>query len=439
MQPEANLQQKPAIVPERGISYWQSVRQQLAKNRIAVWSRRFICLMLVLALLADFISNERPLACKYRGELFFPVFHQYAEGLNLAVTPEAFRNTEWDKPDYDWVIFPPVPYLPGNLDHANEHGVSPFSKQNVSSWHRHHWLGTDELGRDILAGMIHGTRTAMSMGIVSMAFAAFIGIFFGALAGFFGDDRLKVSAVRLVMNFISAVAGVFYGFGIRSFELHDALAVSLSSFLLHLLPCLLIIATFLLAGNFIAGLLERSPSLRRKVSVPLDMLISRFIEIMVCIPTLFLIISVAAIVSRPSEFMVMIIIGLTGWTGIARYLRAELFRIRSLEYMEAAKALGYSEWRMLLRHAVPNAISPVLIALAFGIASAILNESLLSYLGIGMPAESITWGSMLAQAQQSPGAWWLALFPGFAIFITVTVYNLIGETLTDAMDPRLKK
>jgi peptide/nickel transport system permease protein len=116
-----------------------------------------------------------------------------------------------------------------------------------------------------------------------------------------------------------------------------------------------------------------------------------------------------------------------------------LLRIRGLDYIEAANALGFSEFRILFRHALPNALSPVLIALAFGIASAILTESLLSFLGIGVPAELITWGSMLSMARETPGAWWVALFPGFAIFITVTVYNLIGEGLTDALDPRQKK
>jgi peptide/nickel transport system permease protein len=192
-------------------------------------------------------------------------------------------------------------------------------------------------------------------------------------------------------------------------------------------------------GNLFVPLFKKIPFLNTKVRVPVDLYVSRLIEIMLSIPTVFLIISVAAIVTKPGLFMVMVIIGLTSWTGIARYVRAELLLIRNLDYMEAAKALGYSDFRMLFRHAIPNALSPVLISLAFGIAGAILTESLLSFLGIGVPAQAITWGSMLALAQQSPGSWWLALFPGLAIFLTVTVYNLIGEGLTDATDPRLKK
>ncbi len=135
----------------------------------------------------------------------------------------------------------------------------------------------------------------------------------------------------------------------------------------------------------------------------------------------------------------MAVIGFTSWTGIARFIRAELLRVRSLEYIEAANALGFSSTRTLLRHAIPNSLSPVLIAVAFGIASAILVESILSFLGIGVPAETVTWGSLLSTARKYSQDWWLAVFPGFAIFITVTVFNLIGEGLTDALDPRSKK
>ena len=104
----------------------------------------------------------------------------------------------------------------------------------------------------------------------------------------------------------------------------------------------------------------------------------------------------------------------------------------------SAQALGYSEWRIILRHAVPNALTPVLITVAFGIASAILLEAFLSFLGIGVPPEQVTWGSMLNSARTYFSAWWLAIFPGLAIFVTVTIFNLLGEGLTDALDPRRK-
>jgi peptide/nickel transport system permease protein len=426
-------------VSQAGITFWGRARRQFRHNRIALWSLRFVYILLFIAIFADVLSNEKPLVCKYKGTIHFPVFREYLTDMGLTGSEPVFQQAEWKTLPYDWAVFPLIPYLPQNLDPLNQHGVSPFAKQHVPSLHWKHWLGTDELGRDVCAGMIYGTRIALMVGLVSMGLAFIIGMFFGAVAGYFGDERLQVSRARLFLNLIFGFLSLFYGLGSRSYALHDALAESTGLFLLQLLFSLLIMLSIIALGNLFVPLFKKIPFLNTKVRVPVDLYVSRLIEIMLSIPTVFLIISVAAIVTKPGLFMVMVIIGLTSWTGIARYVRAELLLIRNLDYMEAAKALGYSDFRMLFRHAIPNALSPVLISLAFGIAGAILTESLLSFLGIGVPAQAITWGSMLALAQQSPGSWWLALFPGLAIFLTVTVYNLIGEGLTDATDPRLKK
>jgi peptide/nickel transport system permease protein len=200
---------------------------------------------------------------------------------------------------------------------------------------------------------------------------------------------------------------------------------------------LVLFVIILFAGNLLALPFKAIPYLGKQVALPLDIIISRIIEIMVSIPTLFLIIGIVAIV-KPNIFWVMVVIGFTSWMSIARFIRAELLRVRSLEYIEAARALGFSGVRILMKHAIPNGLTAVLISIAFGIASAILVESFLSFLGLGVAADTITWGKLLSFARQSPSAWWLAIFPGFAIFITVTVFNLIGEGLTDALDPRLK-
>lgn len=420
-------------------SFWANVKKQFRKNKVAVWSFRFIIFLVVIALLADFLANEKPLACKYKGETYFPVFREYVIDMGMAEWPKEFQNVDWKDLEYDWAIFPPVPYLPKNLDQDNAQSVGPFDDQNVKSTRWRHWLGTDELGHDILSGMIHGTRIALVVGLVSMSIASFIGILLGALAGYFGDDRLKVSRGRLYLNIVTFIFALFYGFGSRSYILGDAINNSFGSFMWEfLISIIIIVGIFMLMNLLFAPLLKKIPGLKTKVNIPVDIVVMRMIEIMLSIPTLFLIIAICAI-AKPSIFIVMAVIGLTSWTGIARFIRAELLRVRSLEYIEAAHALGFSEMRTVLRHAIPNALSPVLIAIAFGIASAILIESTLSFMGIGVPAETLTWGSLLSAARQSPSAWWLAIFPGLAIFFTVTVYNLVGEGLTDALDPRLKK
>jgi len=203
---------------------------------------------------------------------------------------------------------------------------------------------------------IHGTRVALTIGLVVVAIQALIGIVLGGLAGFYGGW--------------------------------------------------------------------------------VDILISRLIEIMLGIPTFFLLLIVAA-GFPPSIYLIMVVLGLTGWTGIARYARSEFLRARAQEFVEAARSMGASDARVMLRHILPNAMTPVLVTMSFGVASAILAESGLSFLGIGVPADLVTWGSILSTARQNSFAWWLAVFPGAAIFLTVTAYNLIGDGLRDALDPRL--
>ncbi len=422
-----------------GQSYREYVIKQFKKNRLAVISLYIIIVLAFVALFADFLANEKPIVCSYKGKIYFPVLKQYAVDLNIGQWDEEFQNIpSWKDLPYDWAVFPPVPYLPKNIDFDNAQSVGPFDKQFVKSWRWRHWLGTDELGRDVLAGMIHGTRIALLVGFVSMGIAAVIGILIGSLAGFLGDQKLKMTIAGIIFNLLALFFGIFYGFGSRSYILKEALGNSMFHFIGELMISLFIIAGIFLVFNLMARGLQNAGFFGKKVSVPVDIIISRLIELMLSIPTLFLIISIAAI-SKPSIFTVMAIIGFTSWTGIARFIRAELLRIRSLEFIEAAYALGFKERRILLKHAIPNALSPVFVAIAFGIASAILIEATLSFIGIGVPAETVTWGSLLSAARQSSGAWWLAIIPGFAIFLTVTIYNLVGEGLTDALDPRQKR
>ena len=246
-----------------------------------------------------------------------------------------------------------------------------------------------------------------------------------------------MSRIRIGLNIIFVCLAFYYAISTRSFILSDAISVSIPSFLGELMISFGLFILIIVLGNLLAYPLQKIPYLGKTIALPMDIIISRIIEVMVSIPTLFLIIGIVAIV-KPNIFWVMVVIGFTSWMSIARFIRAELLRIRSLEYIEAARALGYSGFRTLMKHAIPNAMSPVLISIAFGIAAAILVESFLSFLGLGVAADTITWGKLLSFARQSPTAWWLAIFPGLAIFVTVTIFNLLGEGLTDALDPRLK-
>lgn len=421
--------------------YKHDIRKHFSKNRPGLYSFYFLCFLVFIALCADFLANKKPLIAKYKGTVYFPVIRGYAVDLGIAKWPSAFGSQiiDWQNLKYDAVLLPPVPYLPEDMDGDNARSVSPFGKQNISSLRWRHWLGTDENGRDVLAGMIHGTRIALTVGLISMGIASVLGIMLGAMAGYFGDTSLKISRASMLMNSLFFVLAFFEGFIARSYEIADALAASFLEFHLQILFSLFIMAVILIVGNILAIPFKAIPFLRKKILVPVDIIISRLIEIVDSIPILILIICISAIVAHPSIYIVMAIIGLTSWPHIARFMRAEVLRIRSLGYIEAARALGYSRRRIIFRHVIPNALSPVLITIAFGIAAAILIESTLSFLGVGVAPETVTWGSLLATARKFSSSWWLAVIPGSAIFITVTIFNLLGETLTDALDPKQKK
>jgi len=170
-----------------------------------------------------------------------------------------------------------------------------------------------------------------------------------------------------------------------------------------------------------------------------DALVMRFVDIMLCFPTFFLILAVIAFLD-PSIWNIMIVIGLTSWMGVARLIRAEFLSLRQRDFVLAAQALGASDLRLIFRHILPNAMSPVLVSATLGVAGAILTESALSFLGIGVQPPTPSWGNMLIVGKQTLGsAWWLSVFPGLAILITVLGYNLLGEGVRDALDPRLKE
>ncbi len=420
-------------------NYWAIVRKQFYKNRLAVWALRVFYLILFVAIFGDFIANERPLYCQIDGETYYPVFREYLVDMGLASWDEKFVAKKWLEQDYETVLFPPITYSPYTQDRGNSKFKSPFDEQTFENnpyggWH---YLGTERLGLDIASGLIHGTRTAMLVGLVTMSIATLIGLFLGAISGYFGDERLKVSRGRIMTNTIALFLCFFYAFITNGYVLGDLIAEG------HLLQALGLIGGIYLVGGILANLLVipllKIPFLSQKMTLPIDIFVMRLIEIFNSVPLLVLILAILSIIERPSILFVMVILGLVSWTGIAKFVRAELLRIRKLQYIEAAEAFGYSEFRIILRHALPNALAPVLIAIAFGVASAILIEAYLSFLGVGVPDDQITWGSLLNLANDKISAWWLAVFPGFTIFITVIVLNLIGEGLTEALDPKMRE
>jgi peptide/nickel transport system permease protein len=169
-----------------------------------------------------------------------------------------------------------------------------------------------------------------------------------------------------------------------------------------------------------------------------DVVIMRLVDVMLCFPSFFLILAVIAYLDA-SIWNIMVVIGVTSWMGVCRLVRAEFLSLKKREFMIAAEGLGARPWTIIFRHGLPNAMAPVLVAFILGVAGAILTESALSFLGIGVQPPDPSWGNMLTEGKATiEVAWWLSVYPGCAILITVLGYNLLGEGLRDVLDPRLR-
>jgi peptide/nickel transport system permease protein len=170
-----------------------------------------------------------------------------------------------------------------------------------------------------------------------------------------------------------------------------------------------------------------------------DEILMRFVDLMLNFPRFFLLLTLIALL-RPSIWVIMAVIGFTGWMGLARLVRGEILSLREREFVQGARALGAPDARIMFRHILPNALVPVLVSATLGVAAAILTESGLSFLGLGVQPPTPSWGNILIDGKANIEiAWWLSVFPGLAILVTVLAYNLLGEGLRDALDPRLRQ
>ncbi len=436
---------------KNNFSFQKYAWNQFRKNKIALCSLYILGFLILIARFAPLIANNQPLYAVYKGVTMYPAFEDENKTVEIKdpktgeIEKLQFDITDWRKLDLENVIFTPIPYSPEFLDKENNDYVSPRGKQDFTNYNgetidspnrfRHH-LGTDGKGADLLSGLIHGTQIALKVGLISMGIASFIGIVLGAFAGFFGDRGLKMRRIKYYMTLLGLFFGFFYGVGQRKYIISEGFSQGNSEGMIQLLISIILILSITFIFRLLSKLITNK-WLSTEVSVPIDSMVSRGIEILNSIPRLILIITVTAIMER-SLTIIMVIIGITGWTGIARFTRAEFLRVKSLEFVQASKSLGFSSVRTIFKHALPNALAPVFVSIAFGIASAILIESGLSFLGIGVPDDVVTWGSLLNLGRGNIEAWWLIIFPGIAIFITITIYNMIAEASRDALDPKLK-
>jgi peptide/nickel transport system permease protein len=342
--------------------FWKESWGRFRRRRLPMIALNLVLLLGIMGFFSSAIVGTKPIVCRYNGKLYFPClgyYHPSWEGAFAGAPffkryPKALKEAD----PQSWAIWPlqfndPI----RRVDEDEWPGRPANPRSGPPTWQN--WFGTDSRGMDVFAQMVHGARTALLVGFVSMGIASAIGITFGALAGYFGGW--------------------------------------------------------------------------------VDVVLSRIIEVVMCIPTLILILALMAVIEKATIWHMMAVIGATGWTSIARLTRGEFLKLKAMDYVAAARVLGASHGRIIFRYLLPNALAPVLVPITFGIASAILIETALSYIGFGAPPPTPSWGQLLRSGQANYQHWWLILFPGLAIFLTVLSYNLIGEGLQDATDPRLRE
>jgi len=287
-------------------------------------------------------------------------------------------------------------------------------------------MGTDDLGRDVFARMLQGAWVSLTVGFVAVGISVLVGIFMGGIAGYFGKSHIRLDHLLL-------------------FCLLSAAAVSLSidRFFAGAVFAILFLASVFLLFRPVIHTNTRGTSEWYRVlkmdTVSIDTLIMRIVDIMLCFPSFFLILTVVALLPA-SIYNIMIVIGLTSWMGTTRFVRAEFLSLREQDFVTAARALGVGNFRIIFRHMMPNAIAPVLVSATIGIATAILTEAGLSFLGFGVPPPHATWGNILSDGKRFIfDAPWLTFIPGIAILIVVLCFNLFGEGLRDTLNPKLKE
>ena len=321
------------------------------KNRKSAFFSMLILLIVIgLSLLAPLIANNKPLYMNFKDKHYFPAwvhYHPTDFGIEDSLVVN-YRALPFDKKE-DSVLWPFIKWDPYESNNSVESFPSPPTKRN--------WLGTDEVGRDVLVRILYGFQYSFGYAILVWIASFIMGIFFGSFMGYFGGK--------------------------------------------------------------------------------IDLIGQRIVEVLSTIPQLFLLLILISLFN-PNLIMLVIITSVFGWIGISYYVRAEFLKIRKREFVEAAYSMGLGHGKIIFRHILPNALTPVITFSPFVISSQIIGLASLDYLGLGLPVPTPSWGELLAQAQKHfTVAWWLAVYPSLALFFTLTLLNLIGEGVRDAMDPNI--
>ncbi|MGZ3159070.1 MAG: ABC transporter permease [Burkholderiaceae bacterium] len=339
----------PSISPGKRI--WLRFKQ----NRRGYWSLVIFCVLFGISLMAELLSNDKPLIAHYNGKTVFPVAATYSEKTfggdfdSPADYLDPFIQQQFNKPG-NWAIYP--------LNHYSFDTLNYFSKYpNPAAPTADNWLGTDDRGRDIFARLLYGFRISILFGLALTLTGVLLGVITGAIQGYF-------------------------------------------------------------AGRT-------------------DLFFQRFMEIWGSMPELYLLIIFSSIF-QPSISLLLVLLSLFGWMGLSDYVRADFLRNRNLEYVQAARALGLSNRKIIWRHVLPNSMTSVVTFLPFRMSASILALTALDFLGLGVPPSTPSLGELLAQGKNNLDAWWIAVSTFLVLTITLLLLTNIGDALRNSLDVRRK-
>ena len=362
-----------------------------------------LALWILTALLADFLASSNPL------------FVKTTKGWNY-IGP--YKEFDPNQQIIEKEIWTPVPFSPDELDLSNNRFSEPGSKISTATTSRKHYLGTDRVGRDILSGLIHGARFSLIIVFLAVLCISIIGTIIGILMGFLGDNRASLSFLDLGLVAISIFLAVFWGIKLKVVEF--ALGITL------------LIIIFWALSRFLKTQLPFLFSKRYRL--PVDYILSRFLEIFETIPKLFLLLVLVSLWDPGVDRLILALV-LTGWVTLAKMVRGKALNLSNSTLFESLKSLG-SNWTWSIRHhIIPFILPDVLAYVAYISGNIILIESALTFLGLGVGPDVVSWGSLLSLSVYKPDFWWLAVLPGLFIFAVVFSLVRIGDLLYERLNP----
>jgi ABC-type dipeptide/oligopeptide/nickel transport system permease subunit len=442
----------PPIVPVAKVAaraapgFWGDAWRRFRKKTVPMIALGYVLFLALIALFAPVIVGTKPIVCKYKGRIYFPcVGYLHARFENPIFRRDRFRNPFYkslqEKDPNSWAIYPLIYQDPERrvgkeeVDALRPPKKTPATNSPAKGNDRKPAAPPAEPGfGDPFAQGAAGTEPGF--GEPSSGPPGF-GDPFGQTPGAesnTGDPFANSGPdAEPEKDIDDGPPNAYHWMGVTNANRIDVLAIIVHGTKIAMLIGFVTTGIASLIGITLGAIAGYAGGW-------IDILISRMTEFIMSIPVLILIIALLAVIDKPSIWQIMLVLGLTGWTSICRLTRAEFMKLRTLDYVSAAKALGASTPRILFRHILPNAMAPVLVPITFGIASAILIESGLSLLGLGSPPDTPSWGGLLNRGRENfETMWWLIVFPGLAIFSTVLAYNLVGEGLQEATDPRLRE